>query len=228
MKLSLLISILCASLLPAVAVAAAFTPLAPIPGVDTSSNSISNYLNSVFSVIISIAAMLAVIMIVWHGFQYMTVEAVSGKHEAQLKLRDTIFGLLIIVLSWLILHVINPHLLDLNVLQNVSSVGSGAPASSSGSGSGSGSSTARPTSQNNNPPNAPAPDYITQGFSGSSCPSSTKSLDGKTSYGGGTKLPGTSSCDPNGTNDNIKICCMYKKTSDACSNPFLLGCGSPY
>jgi phosphotransferase system glucose/maltose/N-acetylglucosamine-specific IIC component len=85
-------------------------------------------LNAVFNLVISVAAMLAVIMIIYHGIQYMTQEAVGEKKDAMLGIRSTIFGLILLLLSWVILHVIDPNITNLDALK--SELG-GAPAANS-------------------------------------------------------------------------------------------------
>ena len=103
--------------IPFVANADEFVPLAPIPNLSTGSgDSLSDYVNSAFFLVISLAAMVAVIRIVIGGFQYMTTEALSAKDEARRTIQGAIFGLLLLLGSYLILGVINPQILDLESL----------------------------------------------------------------------------------------------------------------
>lgn len=98
--------------------------LAPIPGtglegtIDTKYNKdtnpcpFGNYLNIMIKIIIGFAAVLAMVMIVSGGIQYMTSELVSSKEAGKEQIQHAIFGLIIALGSFLILNTINPKLLD--------------------------------------------------------------------------------------------------------------------
>lgn len=95
-----------------------FVPLAPISGVKIGPNTtLPEYINSVFVVIISVAAMLAVLRIVTGGFKYIIEESVSAKGEARGVIQGAIIGLLLLLGSWIILTTINPQIVDLSVLR---------------------------------------------------------------------------------------------------------------
>lgn len=98
-----------------------YTPLAPLPGLDQvpfETNPDLNpcpfgqYLNIMIKLIIGIAAVLAMIMIVTGGIEYMTSELVSGKEAGKETITNAILGLLIALGSFLILNTINPQLLN--------------------------------------------------------------------------------------------------------------------
>lgn len=76
-------------------------------------NALSKYVNFMIKIAIGIAAVLAVIMIVMGGIQYMTSELISSKEEGKKRITNAVFGLLIALGSYLILFTINPNLLDL-------------------------------------------------------------------------------------------------------------------
>lgn len=116
-------------LLPTAALAADFVPLAPIPPLEGKYEDISQYVNAVFNLAISISAVLAVIMIIWHGIEYMTQDAVTEKKDHLTGIRSAVFGLILLLLSWLILFVINPQILDLAALE--SSLGADRPSTDS-------------------------------------------------------------------------------------------------
>lgn len=104
--------------LPLFAVAQEFVPLAPIPGLDTSDDAtLASYINSVFYLLIAVAAMLAVIRIVIGGFQYMTTEAVTTKGEAVKTIREAVFGLLLLLGTWVILATVNQDIVNLEALR---------------------------------------------------------------------------------------------------------------
>lgn len=109
-----------AAFAPALVLAAEaeFVPLAPIANFSPSDYiDLPVYLNKVFAFVLSIASILAVIMIIYHGIQYMIQEAVGQKRDALLGIRGAVFGLILLLMSWLILYVINPQILDLNALK---------------------------------------------------------------------------------------------------------------
>lgn len=95
-----------------------FVPLVSIQGIDFSSNTtLVQYINALFTLLISVAAMLAVIRIVTGGFKYMTSEAISAKGEAREDIQGAVLGLLLLLGSWLILFTVNPQILDLSALR---------------------------------------------------------------------------------------------------------------
>jgi TRAP-type C4-dicarboxylate transport system permease small subunit len=63
-------------------------------------------------IFIGICAVLAVIMIVWGGIEYMTSELISGKDAGRERIRDAVFGLILALGAWLLLYTINPQLLN--------------------------------------------------------------------------------------------------------------------
>jgi hypothetical protein len=77
------------------------------------STSIQGYLIYVFKLIIALAVLLAIIMTIWGGFKYMTVESVTGKSGARKTIQDAVTGLLLALASYLILYTINPNLVNL-------------------------------------------------------------------------------------------------------------------
>lgn len=108
-----------------------YYPLSPLPGLNTQSTNLTDYLTSVFTVTISVAAMLAVIMIVFGGFQYLTREASADKDEGRKRITQALLGLLLLLGSYLILKVIDPNILKLDLFKNdLDTIGK----SSSGSG----------------------------------------------------------------------------------------------
>ncbi|GEM_PF-1366900 len=100
-----------------------FVPIVPLPFEVSVEAGISAYLNGLFSISISMAAALAVIMIVVGGFEYMTSEAMGGKSKGRERIQGAVIGLVLLLASWLILYVINPCILELNIF---GTVGSGA------------------------------------------------------------------------------------------------------
>ncbi len=122
MKHFLLILVVTFVFFGAVSVASAdeFKPIVNIPTVDTGDNqTLPGYLNSLFTLAISIAAVLAVIMVVVGGLRYMSTDSVMGKHEGKDQITSAVLGLILLLTSWLILYVINPSILNLNALSSL-------------------------------------------------------------------------------------------------------------
>jgi len=94
-----------------------FVSLVSIPNVNYNSDSLVEYINSIFTLVISLAAMLAVLRVITGGFQYMTSEALGAKSEARETIQGAVFGLILLVGSWLILYTVNPQILDLSGLK---------------------------------------------------------------------------------------------------------------
>lgn len=100
-----------------------YTPLAPLPGLekdkpldtlpsDSNPCPFGNYLNIIIKIIIGFAAVLAMVMIVMGGIEYMTSDLVSSKEAGKETITHAILGLLIALGAFLILNTINPQLLS--------------------------------------------------------------------------------------------------------------------
>lgn len=83
-------------------------------------NKLGEYLNLLIKIFIGICAVLAVIMIVMGGIEYMTTELVSGKEAGKERITHAIFGLLLALGAVTLLNTINPDLLktDLSSLKD--------------------------------------------------------------------------------------------------------------
>ncbi len=96
-----------------------FVPLAPIPGLidkDTAKDP-SKFFNALFTYGITIAGLLAVIMITVGGIQYMSSDAVSNKTEGRERITYALMGLLLVLFSWVLLYTINPEILNLTLFK---------------------------------------------------------------------------------------------------------------
>jgi len=87
----------------------AFVPLVGIPGVNPDSD-LGTYINALYVLSISLAALLAVIKIIVAGVKWMLTDLISGKEEAKKDIQGALTGLLIVISAVLILTVINPDL----------------------------------------------------------------------------------------------------------------------
>ncbi len=99
---------------PIKSLALEYQPLEPgaLPFTATGSDQLTNFLSQAFSFGLAVAAALAVIMIVWGGVEIMLSESVFKKEDGHAKIKDAIYGLLLALVSWLILYIINPDILN--------------------------------------------------------------------------------------------------------------------
>lgn len=102
----------------------AYKLLAPLPGLDNSTpfypadeGSLGTYVNLIIKLVIGISAVLAVLMIVMGGIEYMGSELISSKEAGKDKIQNALFGLLIALGAWALLNTINGELLnsDINI-----------------------------------------------------------------------------------------------------------------
>lgn len=84
-------------------------------------NPLGGYLNTMIRIFIGISAVLAVVMIVIGGIEYMTSELVSSKESGKSKITNAVLGLILALGAYALLYTINPNLLvtDLKSLATV-------------------------------------------------------------------------------------------------------------
>lgn len=90
-----------------------YFPLAPLPfeGLNGGSTpTLGSYLVGLFNAGIIITILLTVIMIVFNGIKYMTVDAIGTKTESRANIWNAIMGLVIALGSWLLLNTVSPKL----------------------------------------------------------------------------------------------------------------------
>jgi hypothetical protein len=97
---------------------AEFIPLVELPGVIDPVSDMSTYINALYALSISIAALLAVIKIIIAGVKWMVTDVVTSKGEAKKDIQSALIGLLIVLAAVLILTVINPDLVNVNLTLN--------------------------------------------------------------------------------------------------------------
>ncbi len=86
--------------------------LAPIGKItEVKTNNIGNYFSLFFKLAIGLAGVLAVVMLVVGGIQWMGSESVFGKVNAKEQITSALLGLLIALGSYALLNTINPDLL---------------------------------------------------------------------------------------------------------------------
>jgi hypothetical protein len=102
-----------------------YTPLEPISSTPNSApSSFCGLVNLLFKALIYIGGMIAVLFLVLGGITYMVSEVVDKRTVARNRIKSALWGLAILLISWIILNTINPQL--------VSACNSLAPANAAG------------------------------------------------------------------------------------------------
>ncbi len=107
---------LLAIIFPLPTLAITYTPL--VEGMPTvESSDISGYINALYTLAISLAALLAVVKIILAGMKYILSDVVPSKSDAKKDIWGAVIGLLIVLSAVLILNTINPNLTDFNIFK---------------------------------------------------------------------------------------------------------------
>ncbi len=77
-----------------------------------SGTGLGEYLQTLFKILLGIIGVLAVVMIIVGGVQYMTTDAIGGKENGKETVTNALGGLILALGSWLILNTINPDLVS--------------------------------------------------------------------------------------------------------------------
>ena len=98
--------------LPVVSLAQGFESMVTIPGLsgDPSADGFSDYINALYRLSISIAALIAVVKIIGAGVKYMFSDIVTNKSDAIKDIRSSLLGLLVVIGAVLILSTVNEDL----------------------------------------------------------------------------------------------------------------------
>jgi hypothetical protein len=91
-----------------------FVPLVGIPGVNADAD-FGTYINALYTLSISLAALLAVIKIVIAGVKWMLTDSVSGIGNAKEDIKGALIGLLIIISAVVVLNFVNPKLTSTDI-----------------------------------------------------------------------------------------------------------------
>jgi amino acid transporter len=126
-KISFVISVVFCATASLVMAQGNYTLMEDLPTLGGLTNpDLPSYLGAVYKFGVILAAVLAVLMIVFGGIRYMTAGGNTGSiGDAKDMIWQAILGLLLVLGSWLILYVVNPNLLSLQ-LQSVQTVDPGA------------------------------------------------------------------------------------------------------
>ncbi len=95
-----------------------YQPLVGIPGVSNAAQNFGDYINQLYFLSISIAALLAVIKIILAGVKWMLTDIVTSKADAKKDIWGALLGLLLIVSTFIILQTINPNLTRLRIFES--------------------------------------------------------------------------------------------------------------
>ncbi len=129
MKKILLIILLAATLIPTASKADnidTYTLIEPLPCIDTVTNpsdcvnglqkkiDLNTYILYVYKFSIALAVFLAIIMIIWGGFLYITSEVPFIKSDGKAKIENAVWGLVMVLISYLILMTIDPRLVNID------------------------------------------------------------------------------------------------------------------
>ncbi len=75
---------------------------------------IDQYITYIFKFAIALAVLLATVMIIFGGFQWMFSEVPSVKSDGKGKINDAIYGLIAVLVSYLVLQTIDPRLVNID------------------------------------------------------------------------------------------------------------------
>lgn len=95
-----------------------YIPLAPLPNAAPEGQPVSfpNYVQGLVQLLIGVAGVLAVIVIIIGGIQYITAgDSESQTSDAKERIWKALIGLILAIGAWLILFTINPNLLKENI-----------------------------------------------------------------------------------------------------------------
>jgi hypothetical protein len=94
-------------------------PLAPLPytveGPPGSGTTLSTYVPGLFKLSLGFAAVLAVVMMIIGGLEWMLTDSVTNKSEGRRRIAAALGGLLLLLSSFLILQQISPDLVNFNL-----------------------------------------------------------------------------------------------------------------
>ncbi|MFA5942331.1 MAG: hypothetical protein WC798_01525 [Candidatus Paceibacterota bacterium] len=101
-----------------------FVALAPIPGLTdasvtsvVNSTSLATFFNNLYKYLIGLAAILAIIQIIWSGLDiaYFHKDAVSTITDDKGKIYNAIYGLILVLSPAIVFSIINPNILNLSL-----------------------------------------------------------------------------------------------------------------
>jgi hypothetical protein len=76
---------------------------------------IVNFFNNLYKYLVGLAAILAVIEIIWGGLEYSTQDSVSKQSDGKERIYGAIMGLILVLSPVLVFSIINPSILNLSL-----------------------------------------------------------------------------------------------------------------
>lgn len=98
-----------------------YIPMVKLPGMDAfqaGDMGTEKYVNALYALSITVAALLAVLQIIYGGVQYMLTDVVPSKSEGTKRIKGALLGLLIVLSAVLILNTINEDLTNINIFRS--------------------------------------------------------------------------------------------------------------
>ena len=92
-----------------------YVVLEKLPGMSGSSTNFSDYFSTLYKLSMSLALVLAVFQLSRGGFEYLTTDAFTKKAGAKETIKNALFGLVLILISFLLLKMINPDLINVQL-----------------------------------------------------------------------------------------------------------------
>lgn len=100
-----------------------FCALAPISGLTdqttadsvAKSKSFADFFNNLYKYLIGLAAILAIIEIIWGGLEISTKDSVSKQSDGKERITQAIFGLVLVLSPVLVFSIVNPSILNLSL-----------------------------------------------------------------------------------------------------------------
>jgi hypothetical protein len=96
-----------------------FVALAPIPGLTDAESAgkkdFADFFNNLYKYLIGIAAVLAVVEIIWGGLEISTKDSVSKHSDGKERITQAILGLVLVLSPVLVFSIINPNILSLSL-----------------------------------------------------------------------------------------------------------------
>lgn len=122
----------------AVAADTSFIPLVGVPGltdIPVTPGGLPDFFNNLYRYLVGLSTVIAVLMIIWGGFQYTTQDSVVKKGDGKKTIQEALFGLVLILSPVLVFSIINPGILNLSlgipplkINESVGSFSGGSPA----------------------------------------------------------------------------------------------------
>lgn len=101
------------------AFAQGFVPIAPIPGLTeggaATSGNLAEFFNNLYKYLIGLAAVLAIVEIIWGGLEISTQDSVSKQSAGKERIQQAILGLILVLSPVLVFSIINPSILNLSI-----------------------------------------------------------------------------------------------------------------